>query len=107
MTSQNPTKATPSTEGLAPCFRMVVYEDRRALMHDSRHEGGSGFHLAATYFKGHWIEAFRCGKRPGVLNYPASDMDRPSALIAFPESEIEAEAAWERAEHWVRTGELS
>ncbi len=100
------TGSTPvPREGLPPCFRMVVYEDRRVLMHDGRHEGGI-IHLAATYFKGEWIEAWHCGRRRGVRNYPSSDSTRESPFIAFPKTDVEMEAAWERAERWVRTGVL-
>jgi hypothetical protein len=96
---------TPPREGLPPCIhRSAILDDRQASWHKTA--------LCKEPCRISVANLVSAGRRNGHLvlndcsNGTFSMTARPAAVRTYTDSPAEAEAAWTRAEHWVRTGEL-
>lgn len=89
-----------SREGLPPCVRMAVFNERAVMLIDR--EGCQGDHGLGVRF----------GVRLGDIDHWAESVTHPGPklpwvpIATLTDDPEEAEAAFERGERWVRTGEL-
>lgn len=96
-------------EGLPPCMkRRVEFEDRLAGLGDWEACGAD--HNRAIRPSRYEVQAGYAGQlavattsHPGIS---IRGMQLPTIFKLFTNDRAEAEAAWLRAEEWVRTGEL-
>ena len=97
----------PPREGLPPCVTVAFYDGRRACMIDASlcDIGSSGHHMSTRFY-------VNAGHDEGPL---AIDIHSEFPLVGYgvsggfsivTDDPAEAEAAFERGERWVRTGEL-
>lgn len=107
MTSEIPTKATfdPPREGLPPCLSLAIFDGRGASLRDSA--ACDADHSGAPRF---WITGGRvkpCDCPTGHRIHPEVKWHYFGGSIGTVNTDdpAEAEAAWERAERWVRTGD--
>ncbi len=96
---------------MPPCFHMALLDDRRVLMHDVSVCGAyqsTRFHLAAACVQ-EWINWPGCCTDGKPRGYPSAygGLETPDGpLVVHTDDPAEAEAAFERGERWVCTGEL-
>lgn len=97
-------EAEPPREGLPPCLRYAVFEDRRAIMHlscpEHRNPESRYYHIACGPLERVAFDYQHGGRQ---IYYPWGNIKN---IITLTDDPAEAEAAWERAQEWVRTGEL-
>lgn len=89
-------------EGLPPCIKLASFDDRAAIHHERC--GDTPFNTHRYLVR--WGSPDRWDKSPnhGGAVLPWSPLDLATTMAT--NDPAEAEAAWERAERWVRTGVL-
>jgi hypothetical protein len=94
----------PPREGLPPCIRQAVCDERVATLYDARCECSKGFSVITRYC----VVAGPLSRYSEAASHPNTRLARvcDTVLHFDTDSASEAEAAWARAEQWVRTGEL-
>lgn len=103
-TTRDPAPAEAPREGLPPCMRVARFDERAATFHDN--SCGQSLFPAARFIVS-WGVPAEWGKDVWGVH---SDLAPLPVRGRFTKNETDdptqAEAAWERAEHFVRTGEL-
>ena len=84
-------------EGLPPCIRIAIFDGRLAVEHHACNSDNRSFIKRSSPYV--WGDSPIHVGFKGPFGNPFEDLD-------LPDDPAEAEAAWERAERWVRTGVL-
>lgn len=99
-----PDVVAPPREGLPPCLRMARFDERAATFHD---KSCGAIRFPEERFTVSWGTPTKWGEdllgiHTGIPPVPIGGQ----VTKVNTDDPTEAEVAWEKAERWVRTGEL-